>query len=228
MPSAACSRCSGWSACAAARPELRALLLLLGASALGPAALAAREPGDYRQELFDAAASQAEALNAEGRLDEAIAFGARFQDRVAPAAVVAYEVAFAYNTKGELDKALDHYGRALELDPQLATALYDRGEIYLSRDQDALARADFEAAAEVRGDHWAVHFRLAELAARRGDSDAFEDHLLDAVKNGFDFRTIVRDPSWQQWSRDPALGTVIGRLVTVYSDEGLLKIMRGE
>jgi hypothetical protein len=75
-------------------------------------------------------------------------------------------------------------------------------------------------------DHWAVHFRLAELAARDHDTARFESHLTDAVRNGFDFRTIATDPNWRSWARDPELGKVITKLVVLYSQEDLLELLQ--
>ena len=192
------------------------------------ATLAVREPPDYRGSLAEAAAAQAEALNAEGHHEEAIDFAATVQRAIGPAAVVQYEVGYAYNRLGDLDAAVRAYDRALELDPHLAAALYDRGELLLLKGRDEEARADFEAAAALRPDHWAVHFRLAELAGRAADAPAFERHLIDALSNGFDFRTIIDDPGWRAWFRDPALGPVLTKLVVVYSDERLLDRLQEE
>lgn len=197
--------------------------ILLGVSLLiARPVWAGREPPDFRAELFSAAAAQAEAYNAEGRFADAIAFGERFQRAVAPAADVAYEVAYAYNGQGELDAALRAYNTVIELDPHHAAARYDRGELLLARKRYADARVDFEEAARLRPDHWVVHFRLAELAGRDGDSVAFEAHLTDALRCGFDFRTALADPTWRGWFRDPKLGPVLVKLITVYSDEALL------
>lgn len=192
-------------------------------SALPGTAFAARQPEDFRAELVSAAAAQAEALNADGRFDDAIAFAERYQDAVEPAADVAYEVAYAYNGKGEIDRALRAYDAVIALDPHHAAARYDRGELLLSKGRDAEAQADFEEAARARPDHWAVHFRLAELSGRAGDAPAFEAHLTDALRCGFDFRTAIADPTWRAWFRDPKLGPILTKLVTVYSDEQLLQ-----
>lgn len=200
-------------------------MLLLALSLLVSPARAERMPADYEQELFSAAATRVEQLSAAGRTDEAVALGRRIERRIGPSSLVSYEIGYALNRQGDRDGALQAYDRALTLDPDLATARYDRGELLLLEGRDADARADFEAAARLRPDHWAVHFRLAELDARAGDARGFEDHLVEAMRQGFDFRTVVRDPQWRSWYRDPSLGPVISRLVVVYSDEKLLDIL---
>jgi tetratricopeptide (TPR) repeat protein len=191
------------------------------------AASAARPPADYRSVVHGAAAAELEALNARGRFEDVRTFGDRFVDRVEPASLVLYEMAYAANRMGEIGPALRLYDRAIALDPELAVAFYDRGELHLIQGDVAQARADFEAAARLRPDHWAVHFRLAHLAGRQGQAGPFETHLLDALRHGFDFRTVLSDPDWQAWARDPALGRVLRRLIVVYSDETLYDQLKG-
>ncbi len=186
-----------------------------------PVASASRPPPDYRAGLHARAAADLEQLNAVGRFDEAIERGKRFDDRVERAAVVAYEIAFAHNRKGEVDEALDWYDRAIEADPRNAPARYDRGELRLLRDDTEGAAEDFGVAAEERPTHWVVHFRLAQVAGLRGDDRAFREHLTEALRHGFDFRTILDDPQWRTWAQDEDLGRVLRRLIIAYSDETL-------
>ena len=196
--------------------------LLLWA-ALWESAWAARPPPDYREDLVRAAVQHAEQLNAQGQYEDAIAFARSFQRTVTEDGDIAYEIAFAYNRMAKLEDALSAYGDALKLSPDNAAALYDRGEILLALGRDAEALTDLEAAARLRPDHWVVYFRLAELAGKRGDADAFEEHLTDALRHGFDLRTLVKDPTWRAWFRDPRLGPVLLKLVTVYGDETMLE-----
>lgn len=196
----------------------------MGGALLGPGlALAARAPPDYRDDLVRAAAARAQGLNEAGQFEDAIAFARSFQRTVTPAASVAYEIGFAYNRMAKLDEALDAYDEVLKLDPDHAGAHYDRGEILLALGRYDEASADLEAAARLRPDHWVVHFRLAELAGRRGDPVGLEQHLTDALRQGFDLRTLIKDPTWRGWFRDPALGPPLLKLVTVYGDESMLE-----
>ena len=197
-----------------------ALALVLGA------ARAAREPDDYRADLMTGAATRVSRATERGAPEDAIALAERFQRQVEPSAPVTYEIAYALNRMGRRSEAVATYTKALALDPDHAASLYDRGELYLLDDRLDLARADFERAAVLVPTHWAVHFRLAELAARAHDTAAFESHLFAAVSNGFDFRTIAKDPHWQGWARDPELGKVITKLVVLYSQEDLLELLQ--
>lgn len=188
---------------------------------------AAPPPPDYRAEVVGQAVRQLEAMQAAGELEGVVREGTRFQEHVEPAADVAYEVALAENRRGDIKAAMRRYDDVLALDPDHAAARYDRGELHLSNGDDDAARADFVAAATAHPDHWVVHFRLAHLAGRAGDARALEDHLTEALRHGFSFRTITADPTWRAWMRDPALGSVIARLIVVYDDESLIEELRG-
>lgn len=201
--------------------------MLLLALALMLPAQAVRPPTDFREVVHRSAAAELEALNARGDFAAVREHGQRFLDRVEPSARVLYEMAYAANRQGERRAALGLYDRAIEQDDELAVAFYDRGELHLLEDDVAAARADFEAAARLRPDHWAVHFRLAHLAGRQGDPEAFDAHLMAALRHGFDFRTVVQDPDWRRWAAHPELGRVLRRLIVVYSDEALYDAMIG-
>ena len=194
--------------------------------ALASLARAARVPPDYREALGEGWARQIEALARKGRVEEAVALGERLSSAVEPLPAVEYELGLIANQLGDAAAALTHYGRAIEARPDFAAPRYDRGELLLlGGDLDAAA-ADFAVVARVRPEHWAAHFRLAHVAAARGDPAGLERHLLEALRHGFDFRAVLEDPSWQRWARDPAMGPVIGRLIGAYSDERLLEELR--
>lgn len=194
--------------------------------ALTASALAARTPPDYRAELHRAAAAEVAALAARGDVEDAMALGKRFQTRVEPSAAVLYELGLLHNRLNQLSEAMDHYDRALALDPGHAAARYDRGELLLERGETEAAREDFEAAAAQRPDHWAAHYRLAQLAGHRRDSAALEEHLMAALRNGFSLQTLLADPIWRRWAVDPELGPPIAGLIVVYGDESILEQLR--
>lgn len=188
--------------------------------------LALRPPLDYRTEVVNAATTELEQLNAVGRFDETVAAAERFEDRLWPAAPVHYELALALRGLGKERKSRAAYDRTIELDPDYAPARYDRGELRLIEGDNQGAREDFDAAARQRPDHWAVHFRLAQLSGREGDTDGLETHLTDAIRHGFDLRVLLDDPEWRGWAKDPDRGPVIARLITVFGDERILEELR--
>lgn len=194
---------------------------------IAAAAHAALPPPDYRAEVVAAVAHRVEAVADRGDLDAAIDLAERFEQVIGPAAPVAYEVALRLNRSGDAGQAMGWYDRTIAAEPDHAAARYDRGELRLRAGQLALARQDFEVALAERPDAWAVHFRLAELCAHRDDGPGFEQHLRAALERGFDFREIAADPNWRRWARDPQLGPIVARYMTVYSDARLLDALRG-
>jgi len=191
----------------------------------GPAG-ATRDPPTYRASLAAQAAADAEALNGQQRFEDARKLCQRFTRAFGPAAPVLYEEAFAWNLEGKLDKALDVYGRAIEQDPELATARYDRAEILLARGDLDAAEADLQVVARLRPDHWAVHLRLAEIAGRRGDTRALETELLDTIRSGMDWGVLLGDPTWEELAADDTAGPVLQRLLNVYGDPAIYEHLR--
>ena len=142
--------------------------------------------------------------------------------------MVTYEIAYAWNRKGDVDQATRWYDRAIEADPRSAPARYDRGELRMLAGDVQGAAEDFTVAAEERPTHWVVHFRLAQVAGRTKDPDAFREHLTDALRHGFDFRTILEDEEWRAYAQDEELGAVLRRLIRAYSDERLWDQLHGD
>jgi len=201
-----------------------ALLLLLLALA---EAQATRVPRDYRDSLHERTAREAEALVVDGRTDEAVALCRRHVEALGSSVEVLYEWAVALNAQGELRAAQARYDEVLALDPEHAAARYDRAELRLVAGQLDAAAEDLAVALKHRPDHWAVHFRLAEVAGLRADPPAFEAALLDALRHGFDLRTLPDYPRWQAFLADPLVGPVLVRVVTVYGDPRVLEQLRG-
>jgi tetratricopeptide (TPR) repeat protein len=67
--------------------------------------------------------------------------------------------AYAYNGKGEPDKAIADCDKAIELDPTLAEAYFFRGVAYAEKDEVAKAVSDLERCIELSSDP-----ELVELA----------------------------------------------------------------
>lgn len=189
-------------------------------------ALATRRPRDYPASLDERTARQVEALVNEGKLDEAVALGRGHVKALGPSVDVLYEWGVALNAQGELRAAQARYDEVLAIDPEHAAARYDRAELHLSAGRLDEAAADLAVALKQRPDHWAVHFRLAEVAGLRADPHAFEVALLDALRHGFDLRALPEYPRWRVFLADPQVGPVLERVVMVYGDERVLDQMR--
>ena len=195
------------------------LVLCLGS------AHAVRPPTDYRASLGVEIAKRVSELNGAGRFEEALALVERFEDAVEPLAPVSYEAGYALNRMGKIEAALVHYSAAIDKDPLLAEARYDRGEIYLSQSRWRDARSDFEVVVRVEPGHWAGHFRMAHLAGVAGDPVAMEKHLTSAIRAGFDLKIMAKDTAWIGFAKDPALAVVLRKVIILYTNESLLRDM---
>jgi len=179
--------------------------------------------------VLAAVEAEADARIAEGDLDGALDLVRGFRASVTDDARLAYEEGLVLRLQGDVPAAEDHYKRAVEMDPSLGFAWYDLGELHLAAGELEAADEAFARATAVTEDHpngWAGPFRQAELAGLRGDPVAFRAHLLEALRRGFVFRTVVEDPTWTSFRRDPALGDVMTGFMTVYGEEALIEQWR--
>ena len=187
---------------------------------------AAPTPPDYREEIVSAQIRVLESLAADGRYADVVRSGQRFQDHVEAHPDVGYEIALAWNRLGEHSRAMSAYTQVLASAPTHAAARYDRGELHLASGDDAAAKQDFLAAVAARPSHWAIHFRLAQLAGRARQPSDFDLHLTEALRHGLSFRRILEDPQWRGWLKHPELGPVMRRLIIVYGDDALIEELR--
>ena len=190
-----------------------------------PVAWAELPPPDYRDALLSAAEAEADLRIAEGDLDGAHDLVTRFRERVEDDARLVYELGLIARLRGDAALSERLVRQALEMDPELGFAWYDLGELLLLDGDLREAQLAFERAAALTADHpngWAGPFRLAELAGLQGDVEAFDRELKVAVSRGFQFKTVVGDPTWTGFLEDPALGEVLERLIVVYGEEHIL------
>ncbi|MEC9388925.1 MAG: tetratricopeptide repeat protein [Myxococcota bacterium] len=192
-------------------------LMLCGAASAAP------ELVDYRTELGEDLAQQVASLNRVGRYRDAIKLAGRIQRGVARLAPVAYEAGYAHYRLGEFDAAVLQYDAAIRRDPSLAMAHYDRGEIHLKAGRIDLAEADFNAVVHLTPDHWAGHFRMAHLAGLAGDPIAFEEHLMLAIRHGFDLEMVIADPDWIGFTQHERVQSVLRRIAVLYGSPSLRK-----
>jgi tetratricopeptide (TPR) repeat protein len=91
--------------------------------------------------------------------------------------------------RGKTEKALDLFGRAVELDPENAEALAGRGWCYLDLSQYAPAKASFQGALEQDPYHAEALIGLAETfryEGRRADAVKWYERYLAAHPGGDD------------------------------------------
>ena len=110
----------------------------------------------------------------------------------------AYEKGVEYDERGNKDKALEYYTKAIGMDPNHFDAHSNRGLIYLSRDQYDKAIADFTLAIKLNPDSANAYYN-------RGLSSFYMERYDQAIA---DFsRSIELDPAHPDRSSTPSGGT---------------------
>ena len=183
-------------------------------------------PPDYREQVLAEIEAAADALLAQGQAEEALVLVQEVREHVEDDPRLIYEEGLALRLLSRPEEAEERLREAVEADPGLFYAWYDLGELELARGDLDAAELAFQRASEGSEEHpngWAGPFRLAELAGRRGDPLAFDEHLREAVHRGFRFADVTRDPTWTGFLRDPVLGEVLKRHLVVYGEEHLLE-----
>lgn len=183
----------------------------------------------YREQLVQQAWYESNQLLEAGLPEEAAHKAEAFQREVTPDGRLEYLIALSWRLRGDLDKAEQHYRNALDLDPGLDEAWSDLGELLLisGRLDDAEQAYKHLSRLVVDGPYgWLAPMRLGEVAAHRRDPEAFERHMHEALRRGFQFRTIEGLPNWQAFYRDPVMHDSVEKLVTVYGDGATLESLK--
>lgn len=201
------------------------MIWLLGVSL----ARAELPPPDYRDAVLGSVEAQADAMIQAGDLPGALRLVQEFRAQVASDARLTYEEGLIRRLQGDLAGAERCYREAVAQDPELFFAWYDLGELLLQNSdlegaEQALTKAFEQSEHHPQG--WVAPMRLAELAAQRGDAQAFDSWLKEAVRRGFRFATVAGTPAWKGYFEDPSLREVIERLATVYGEEQVLDTLR--
>ncbi|MEN0062559.1 MAG: tetratricopeptide repeat protein [Myxococcota bacterium] len=156
----------------------------------------------------------------DGVVDKVVARIDAFSRAVVRDAGLEYLAGLAYRYDGRRGRARRRYEAAVALDPTYDAAWYDLGELHLVGGRLDEAEAAFAKVAELVADGekaWVGPWRLAEVAASRGDAEAFETHIKAALQDGFTFRSIAGLPNWKAFYADPRLRDTFDKLLTVYA-----------
>jgi tetratricopeptide (TPR) repeat protein len=102
--------------------------------------------------------------------------------------------------------------QAIEQDPKLARAFYNRGNIYARQDKLALAQADFQKAAELKDDYIHAHYNLACILSLESRSDDALASLEQALAKGYQkFDQIPTDSDFKGLTDKAAFARVIAK-----------------
>lgn len=181
---------------------------------------AARPPDPFPLALQQQVLTVVAQKNRASGLDAALEYGDAFRQSVFNGVELQYELALMLNRAGHLDKALARYSELLEQDSKHIPSLYDRGEILLIQGRYTEAETDLRQLEVLKPDVWVVHFRLAEVAAYQANASAFEQQILEALRDGFSLSLLAESGEhWHNWANDPSLGLILKQLFLLYGSE---------
>jgi tetratricopeptide (TPR) repeat protein len=184
------------------------------------AAWASRLPEDYELTLRRRAAADMSRISASGDLDRTRRYLDSWSKAMAPDASLLYELGLSLNQAGRLEGAVQVYSEALLIDPGLLEARYDRAELLILLGEPDKAAIDLQEAIRLGGTHWAIHLRLSEVAASKGEPEAFGQAILRAFQEGAPPSLLLdMGDRWRSWARDPLLGEPLRRAILLYGKE---------
>ncbi len=101
----------------------------------------------------------------------------------------------AYYRKGDYDRAIADYTRAIQLKPNDAEAYYNRGNAYADKGDYDRAIADYERAIQLKPD-------LAEAYYNRGIAYKMRGEKEKAIADFKRFLELSKDPYWRQQAEE--------------------------
>jgi len=121
-------------------------------------------------------------LQAQNRLDEAIACYQRALQSRPDYAESHNNLAAALFRKGDIDQAVKHYQQALRFKPNYAEAHNNIGSLFLQQDKLTEAVSHFQQASMLKPDNPDIYYNLGFTYARQGNFDQAAEHFRKALK----------------------------------------------
>ena len=84
--------------------------------------------------------------------------------------------------KGQFEQAFEEYGKAIELDPELERAWYQRGVLFFRSDRFEEAKADLTRAIELKPDYGSALYARGVANRYLMDLDQAESDLTEAAE----------------------------------------------
>ncbi|MGX2041230.1 XrtA/PEP-CTERM system TPR-repeat protein PrsT [Methylocaldum sp. MU1018] len=135
---------------------------------------------DLDQNLLQADVMLILALIHQKKPDEAIETAQKMKSRMPGDPMPENLLGAAYMSKGDTEKAREHWSAALKLKPDYATAALNLAKLELSRDNPDAAVRHYEQILRHDPKNLAAHLGLAQVAELRKDYPKMEQYLKDA------------------------------------------------
>jgi tetratricopeptide (TPR) repeat protein len=202
--------------------QVDAALRTRGLEPAAELALQALADGVEHPTLLNLAAS---ARYAEGRFDEGLHLLTRARELAPTDPNVLNSLGICLKSVGRTTAALEAYDAALRIDPRMAPAHFNRGELLEQFDDINAARLSYQRAAELDPNYVEALASLAWLDAQSGDAESSRTHgerALALTPSHVLARMAVASAALQQ--RD--LPAAAARLSTLTQDRGLTPVNR--
>ena len=177
-------------------------------------------PEDYR--TLQAKRFSQELLRMEKyhQVEEIIEKGNLFLHQVLRSSEIEYTLGLICNRADRLDDALSFYMLALETNPKMFEARYDRAELYLAQGKWEKAQHDLMYLIQSEVKHPMISLRLAEIAIQKQQPEEMYTYLQDAVHNGLSVEDLI-PLGWGRWSTDPLFASNIQSVVLLYGGHSI-------
>ena len=120
-----------------------------------------------------------------------------WRDSVTPnAAPIHNNLGIARQSRGEFDRAIGHYQRALQIDPGLSHGYYNLGIAFMSKNDPNEASKYFRIAVRINPQDKQSHGHLGKMLAMTGRPIEGLKHLRTAVRLNPAFPTALGDLAW--------------------------------
>lgn len=177
-------------------------------------------PPSLEQHLADHTWTRARAELDAGNAEQALMTLSAFQTHVTDAPNLHALAARAHVALGDRDAAKQECATAVASDPNYTLAWFSLAELYSQDAQWSEADTAWENVQRLvpnGADADLAPRRRAEAAAYRGEAEAFETHLREAIRRGFNLTDVLASPEWRAFYADPALQDSVRKMMTVYA-----------
>ena len=107
----------------------------------------------------------------------------------------------AYEKKGEVDRAIADYNKAIKLSPKLAAAYYNRGLAYEKKGESDRAIADYNKAIALDPNDAAAYNNLGIVYGRKGEVDRAIADFTKAIKLSPNFALAYSNRGLAYWTK---------------------------
>jgi tetratricopeptide (TPR) repeat protein len=152
----------------------------------GAAAAAYREVAAINPYVGNVNTRLGEMALADNKLDSAIAYLKKALERDTEPFMIYFQLANAYQKRGDLPEAADAYKQVIKLFPVLFDARYNLGMVYSKQKRWADAATEFEETLKLNARFSPAHYQLAAVQTKLGKRQDAKQHLQEYLKNAPD------------------------------------------